>query len=692
MAAVPRRDFCYCRSLSTHILVFLLFVLIGLLLYRHTLHAPFYVDDFINIKNSLHAISSLSLHEVINRALSGFARHRPLANLSFSLNYYFHGLNLPGYHLVNIFIHVVNGILLYLFVFKTITLPVHRHHCRHPVFVASLATLLWFVNPMQIQAVTYIIQRMTSMATLFLLCSFLSYIYGRLAAKTRIRVALFCLSGLCWILSVASKEIGLMLPVLVFVYEWFFFQDLDRTWLKTTAVYLAAGLGGLMVAIYLIYGYSPLSLLTAISQLRGYTAFERFLTEGRVIFVYIGLLLYPHPSRLTLNHDIAVSRGLFDPFTTVLSFAGLFALLVLAVLLAKRYRLAAFCIIWFFANVALESLAAGIELIFEHRVYLASMLFFLPFVWMGSQKVGRPGRVILGAITALAVVFSFWTYERNALWNDPVAFWEDAVRKSPNHHRAHFNLGASFLEIKAYDRAMVAFKKSLTLSPPYPGEAYTNIGAIHLAVEEYEQARENLNRAIELHPNNYMARNLLANLKRKQGSYNEALKHYLAAIRINPNFAPSYHNVGVLYMDMEEFDKAVEAFQRAINLRPRFTEAYSSLGLAQARQGHYDLAIPTLQKATRLDPENQEALFNLATAFNTIGRHEQAALAYEALLKVNQTDVEAMHNLGMIYLKHLKDMRQAEFYFRKALSTDPDYGQAATVRDILSQIAVSNSQ
>jgi tetratricopeptide (TPR) repeat protein len=141
---------------------------------------------------------------------------------------------------------------------------------------------------------------------------------------------------------------------------------------------------------------------------------------------------------------------------------------------------------------------------------------------------------------------------------------------------------------------------------------------------------------------------------------------------------------------MGKSESAVSALQQAIILRPESTGAYSSLGLAWARQKRYDLAIPALQKAIGIDGENQEAMFNLATAYSMIGQFEMAAQKYKSLLEIDQKDVEAMHNLGMIYLKHLKNMQQAGFYFKKALAADPDYDQAATVRDILSQIQVSN--
>jgi tetratricopeptide (TPR) repeat protein len=687
MAQSHRRPSLLRPGLRHHILPFLVFSLLGAVLYGHTLRAPFYMDDMINIQSNLNTMRSFSFPELLNCASRSFARYRPLANISFGLNYYFHGYELPGYHLVNIVIHIINGMLLFLFVFKTVTLPGQPNPRSHPAWIAVLAGLLWFVNPIQIQSVTYIVQRMTSMATLFFLSSFLFYIYGRLSPRKSVRITLFVLSALSWVFSMASKQIGVTLPLLVLVYEWFFFQNLNKRWLKKGGPFLLIGIGGLLAGVYFVYHYSPLSFVTVISQPREYTAFERFLTQGRVIFLCMSLLLYPNPSRLTLNHDIPISHNVLDPVTTLFSLVGLILFLVITILVAKRHRLAAFCIIWFFTNLAIEALAASIEPMFEHRMYLPSMLFFLPLVWMAFRKLNKP-RIVIPAMTTLIFIFSMWTYQRNALFNDPVSFWEDAAEKTPDHYRPYFNLGSAYLHAKSYDHAIVALQKALTLAPPYPTEIYTNIGALYLETGQYALAHENLNRAVSLNPKNYMAQDLLATLSHKEGNYEKALKHYRTAIRINPNFAASYHNLGVLYMDMGEPNNAVGLFQQAIIVRPRFAAAYSSLGLAWARQRRYDLAIPALEKAIRIDAGNQEALFNVAKVYDLSGRHEMAAKTYKTLIETNPEDVEAMHNLGVIYLNHLKSLEKAKLYFSMALATDPEYDHAAIAHNVLSQSAV----
>jgi tetratricopeptide (TPR) repeat protein len=354
-------------------------------------------------------------------------------------------------------------------------------------------------------------------------------------------------------------------------------------------------------------------------------------------------------------------------------------------LTAKRYRIIAFCIIWFFANVAIEALAADLELMFEHRAYLSSTLFFVPFLWLAFRRLNKP-LIVVPFVIAWIGVLSFWTMQRNALWNDPVAFWQDAVSKSPNHYRAHANLGISLLQTKDYELARKSFEMALTLSPPHPTEIYTNLGLAQVQLGELDAARKNLEKAVALNQNNYAAFDLLGNLYRKQKNFARAMEYYEAAIDVGGDFASSSHyNQGMLYKEMGKPTEAMKALERALTLKPMWAEAYSSLGLIQAELGRFDLAEQTLVKATAIDANNEEALFNLARVYQLKGDYRQAENTYRRLLRIKPDDVEALHNLGMIYWDRLKDPGQAVTYLRMALSIDPNHDQAATARDVLAR-------
>ena len=160
-------------------LLILIFVILGFGAYSNTLQAPFYFDDYQNIlKNSAIRMEQLNLSGLMKAWTEGTVPGRPVANISFALNYYFHQYDVMGYHLVNLAIHLLTGISLF-FLFKAVLgSPGLQKTCRNPTWIAFFAALLWMVHPIQTQSVTYVVQRMNSLAGLFSVLSILCYSRG----------------------------------------------------------------------------------------------------------------------------------------------------------------------------------------------------------------------------------------------------------------------------------------------------------------------------------------------------------------------------------------------------------------------------------------------------------------------------------------------------------------------------------
>jgi tetratricopeptide (TPR) repeat protein len=657
-------------------------MVMGVLLYGHTLEVPFYLDDVANLRENLPRLESFSWSDLAETAFGGLLGRRPLANLSFALNAYFHDHHVQGYHAVNIAIHILNGMLLYCFVFKTLIVTGYHQKRTHLVFIASAASLLWLCHPVQIQAVTYIVQRMTSLATLFSIVALLTYIHGRLTLSRPTRYASFLCCFVSWVLAVASKEIAITIPFLIFFYEWFFFQNLDKTWLKRWAFPLLACIGILLLSAYWFYGYSPMTFLTVIDQPRGFSAFERLLTESRVLFIYISLLVLPHPSQLNLNHDITISRGLLDPISTAFSCLGLLVIMASVIVFARRHRLAVFCIIWFLAHLCLEAFAASIEPMFEHRLYLPSTLFFLPCVLIATRILKN--RAVCAVFFVLClVILSTWTYQRNTLWAQPIAFWKDAAQKSPQHFRSHFHLGTSYLNAGHYAQALVALRQALALDPPYPTEINTNIAISYYKMGDLEHAREQVEKALALNPKNYVALDLMGTLDREVGNFDAATRKYQRALALQNNFIQASQNLGLLYLDMGLYKHAVATFEKIIANHPATSLGYHGLGLTWARLGRYDAAMSLFEEATKRNPNDRDALYNLAITREHLKQYKLAADAYAKVLKLDPSDVETMHNLGMLHLNHLNGPKQGKLFLQKALSMNPQYGHAAVARQAL---------
>ena len=301
--------------------------------------------------------------------------NRPFAYLTFAMNYYFSGLRVFSYHIVNFFIHVLCSIVLYLFVYRTLNLPVvKKYHSYNAHAVSLVSVFLWATHPIQVTAVTYIVQRMASMAGLFYIISMYCYLLARTTENKRHGHAWYascCISGL---LSFMTKENAAMLPFSIFLYDLLLLQPERNR--KQIWRYLKKIILPVSIALVLAFLYTdPLSVLSGYDK-RPFTPIDRLMTQPRVILFYISLLIYPVSSRLALLHDFEFSTGMFSPWTTLPSILIVTGLILLFILLAKKHPLVSFCGIFFFLNHLIEGSIFNLELIYEHRNYLPSMLYF----------------------------------------------------------------------------------------------------------------------------------------------------------------------------------------------------------------------------------------------------------------------------------------------------------------------------
>jgi len=355
--------------------IFLLLIMtVVFWVYSATLESPFVFDDKSNIVNNPHIrVSNISFSDFLQASTLSPSNRRPFANLSFAINYYFHGYNVIGYRVVNILIHLITGILLYYLVKTTVALANSSNGSEYSQWLPFYVALLWTVHPLHIQSVTYIVQRMNSMATMFYILSFFLYASGRLSNVHKRGRALFVASFLSGIIALGSKQIAATLPIMLFFYEWFFFRQLDWGWLKKSFRRLVVPLVVFVVIAIGYLGFDFLERVFATYDHRDFTMSQRVMTQFRVVIFYLSLILFPNPSRLSLDHDFLLSSSLIDPVSTIFSLFAIIGAIGFAIFKAKRLPIVSFCILWYFGNLAIESSVIGLEIIFEHRTYLPSM-------------------------------------------------------------------------------------------------------------------------------------------------------------------------------------------------------------------------------------------------------------------------------------------------------------------------------
>ena len=579
-------------------------------IYAETLSGPFIFDDRNNIRDNPHIrISQITWSGLTSAAVDSPSHHRPVANISFALNYYMHGYNVVGFHAVNIIIHIISGILLYFLVQTTFRTPALQSRYERYKWISFFSAAIWLFHPLQTQSVSYIVQRMNSLAAMFYILSFLCYAQLRVHPQDRRKWALLSGCILAGMLALGTKENAATLPLFLLLYEWYFFRNLSLKWLKEHLALLAGMLLLTAIVALVFLGVHPLDKIWAGYAFRNFTPAQRLLTEMRVVIFYISLFFWPHPSRLNLDHDFALSHSLTDPITTLFSMLAIVVLLVLAVVTAKNQRLISFGILWFLGNLVIESSIFGLEIIFEHRLYLPSMMFSLVVVVL-VYRWARPAWLKPLILCTLTIVAALWTYERNEVWGDRIAIWQDCIKKSPHKARPYNNLGAALADAGQYDKAIEQYHKALQINPYYPN-AYTNLGFALAKQGKVEQSITQFLKALELKPRDYETLSNLGVALLMQNRQAEALEYLSEAVALNPYFAKAHNNLGVALNRLGRAQDAIDQYSIALQLDPDYAEAYNNLGVALANQGRFDEAIEQFSAALKIYPGYANARQNL---------------------------------------------------------------------------------
>jgi hypothetical protein len=490
----------------------------AIVVYSNTLNSSFHLDDERAIwDNPAVFMQEISWESIAEAAFESRIRTRPVAHISFALNYFSHRLEVRGYHVVNILIHIMTGIFLFYLLKTTLSLPAlnKKNDTRYAAIVSFVTAAVWLLHPLQTQSVTYIVQRMNSMAAMFFILSMLLYIRARLTASRKSRWGLFAGCVISGILALGSKEIAATLPFFIFMYEWFFLQDLrlgltqyKRHWYLLTA----AGLVFICLAFFYL-GANPFKNIISSYPVYGITLFQKLLTETRVVVLYIALLFFPYPGRLNLDYDFNVSLSLLTPATTFFSVALLFGMVIIAIVMAKKQRLYSFCILWFLGNLVVESSFIPLELVFEHRIYMPSMFFLLLFTAPLYTLFAARRKFFYVACAVVLAILSLWTFERNSVWHDELTLWQDCLKKSPKKWRVHNNLGKEYFRRWETDRAIYHYQKALQIEPNVI-MARMNLASALAMEKRFQEAIIQLQIVLSKDPGNARARKHLFNNRR----------------------------------------------------------------------------------------------------------------------------------------------------------------------------------
>jgi hypothetical protein len=518
-----------------HYIALLVLIVAPCIVYFNSFDAPFVYDDLSNISdNPKVRLYNLDFENIKKATFSGLSSNRWLPNLSIAINYYYGATDTWGYHLVNLAVHVLVGIVVYFLLFLTLTMPVVSFDSRRAREISLFAAVIWSLHPLQTNAVTYIVQRMTSMAALFFLLSLLFYVLARLQRGYFLkRFVLFFTSFLFGILALVSKENAYMLPLIIVAYELYFFTDLRQSInLKKTLLIGCLAVFTIFSLSWIFLGKNPLLLFDSIFRgyaVRDFNLTERLLTESRIFFYYIGLIILPLPSRLNFLHDYTLSHSLTAPPQTLIAVLGIGLFLYIIYYFFRRDRLLSFALFWFFANLLIESTIIPLMLLFEHRLYLPSVMLILLailFIYKIKNKF-----IYRSVCLVVIVIFGFFTWQRNVVWSNGISLWSDVVSKSPRQIDARLNLGREYMLENRYQEAFEVYSRAVA-DGHRSANIYANMGGSALKIAKTDLAVKILEHAITLDFNNGTSHYNLGLAYAAQGNLQKARRHMMLGMEL----------------------------------------------------------------------------------------------------------------------------------------------------------------
>ena len=660
----------YLVSDLTYVLILLIF---GLIAYENSFFASFYLDDLRHIIQNEVIIDPTNIGAIFSYGKESF-----LPFLTLAINYKIGALDPLTYHIFNFFIHFTAAIFLYLLCLETWNTPAIQDDS--PKFSKQLAAFLaagiFLLHPLQTEAVTYVIQRTESMAGMFYLASLYFYVKARLKGKQHSALGYFLLAGMAALDAGFSKATSVTLPAMIVICELFLFNTSMRGLLRKKIVLLFF----VPAAIILFFKLAPLIRKDFFYDPRiGHTRKQYFLTQLSVLLTYLRLYFWPVNQNIDWDYPLASQ---FLTLRTMSSFLLLVAIVVLAVLAYKRYRLVSFGIAAFFITLAPTSSIIPLhDVIFEHRMYLAVAFLTMGFVQLliwgleNIREISLRGHFIALAtsMVALMLVLTTLTHARNEVWMSSLSLWKDAVEKSPNKARPHNNYGSALyrLGMSMTEAAKREFEVANKISP------------------EWEVPWHNLALACF-----------------EEGHFQRAIELDLQAIKIRKSFKPALYQLGRSYKELEQWDEAQVYFERLIKLNRgyNYLSAYVELLDIYKKMASRGKALTLAEKMTQLPEGFPLVDFYRGMAFyelsnftrakfyfsrgeeRKLGRtpsllmlgqihylednNEQAAEMFGKILEENRLSPEANYNLAIILERDMR-FQEALEHLERARATDP---------------------
>lgn len=600
----------------------LFFIIIStFLIYSGSFNVPFQFDDHnqITFRESVH---SLDYFKNIDNWLK--INERPVSFFTIALNYSLHGEKVFGYHLFNLIIHVLTGFFLFLLI--NVFTKYSKVYFNNPL-LSLIITLFFLLQPVQTQSVTYIIQRMSALAGLFVVISVLLYTIGRLnffKGEGKIKPVFFILLAFLFgIIGSLSKQNAIIFPLIFLLIEIFFIRNYDGKICKTYVIAFAGALITVFVIGISIYGIpaetdkiSPLNYLA---------------TQMYVIPRYFGMMLVP--IGLSIDHGVKIADGFLN-FKVISGIFILMAILAYGFFMLKKSPLVTYGILWIFITLLVESSIIPItDPMFDQRMYLplagfsialfASLDFFL-----FSKKPSFLKPIAIGIL----ILMSITTVARNVVWKDRISLWTEVTERYPDYFRGWFSLGKMYKESGDENilKTIESFEKAKQLAPDNE-EVIAELGLHYLKAGQGLKAVENYTKLLNSKDKNFrvQSKKVLAAYNISIEEHQKGLFYMQEVLKDIPSDENANKSIFGFYFDRKDYPKAIETANEWIKNSPSSSEAYFYKGKAYFTSNDRFNAKQNLKKSLDINPNNVEAMLLYANSCVNTFDYDEAIIFLE---------------------------------------------------------------
>ena len=596
----------------------LIIVCLSLLNYLNSLSNKFVYDDEFVIVNNYFIKTWDNFPRLFNKDYFRYAEelsYRPVVTLSYFIDYSIWGLNPFGFHLTNLLLHTLNSVLIF-FLFT---------YFLNNRTVSFVAALLFVCHPILSETVNAISYREDLLTATFFIAAFILYIKTskrddlvlKQNSNTKTRL-LYSASLICSLFAVFSKEMAIILPALIFLYDFVLTKkkDLPHKLIHNYIGYILIAIFYLIIRFVILY--SPVEAQTSYPS---NSVLINAMTMTKVIAYYMELFFLP----LSLCADYVMPHASFLDISFILSLLLVCSVILIAYKLYTYSKIVFFSIAWFSVSLLPVLNIVPIEnIIAERYLYLPILglcMSYGRFLQIHTKFKNYQKYTIIILLILILLPLSLKTIKRNKIWMEQSVLWTDTVRTSPNSFKAHNNLGNFYRDAGMLDESIIEFKRALSLYDDYIN-AHNNLGVTY----------------------------------RKKGMLKEALTEYQKALKLNPNYAYAHNNLGVLYAKLNYLDLSIVEFQKAISIMPYYFDAHNNLGATYLRKGLHEKAIAEFLETIKYNNRHADAYYNLSAAYLSSNQLNKALDAIKIVLSIDPNHTDAREVLNTISMQ----MRQTE--------------------------------